>query len=65
VLNAMKNVKLEILATNLSNDQEQNLREAFGQNSPLRRWSFVTIVERALELVTDPSRVGIDSGRDA
>jgi len=58
-------VKLEILATNLSNDQEQNLREAFGQNSPLRRWSFVTIVERALELVTDPSRVGIDSGRDA
>ena len=37
VLDAMKNVKLEILAANLSNDREQNLREAFGQNSPLRR----------------------------
>ena len=37
VLDAMKNVKLEILTTNLSNDQEQNLRLALGQNSRLRR----------------------------
>ena len=37
VLDAMKNVKLEILTTNLSNDQEQNQRQALGQNSRLRR----------------------------
>ena len=31
VVDAMKNVKFEIVATNLSKDQEQKLREAFGQ----------------------------------
>ena len=31
VVEAMKNVKFEIIATNLSRDQEQKLREAFGQ----------------------------------
>ena len=31
VVDAMKNVKFEIIATNLSKDQEQKLREAFGQ----------------------------------
>ena len=31
VVDAMKNVKFEIIATNLSRDQEQKLREAFGQ----------------------------------
>jgi uncharacterized membrane protein len=31
VVSAMKNVKFEIVATNLSKDQEQKLREAFGQ----------------------------------
>jgi uncharacterized membrane protein len=31
VVDAMKNVKFEIIATNLSQDQEQKLREAFGQ----------------------------------
>jgi uncharacterized membrane protein len=31
VVEAMKNVKFEIIATNLSKDQEQKLREAFGQ----------------------------------
>jgi uncharacterized membrane protein len=32
VVDAMKNVKFEIIATNLSKDQEQKLREAFGQD---------------------------------
>ena len=31
VADAMKDVKFEIIATNLSKDQEQKLREAFGQ----------------------------------
>ena len=31
VVDAMKNVKFEIVATNLSKDQEHKLREAFGQ----------------------------------
>ena len=31
VVEAMKNVKFEIIATNLSKEQEQKLREAFGQ----------------------------------
>jgi uncharacterized membrane protein len=31
VVDAMKDVKFEIIATNLSKEQEQNLREAFGQ----------------------------------
>jgi uncharacterized membrane protein len=31
VVDAMKNVKFEIIATNLSKEQEQKLREAFGQ----------------------------------
>jgi uncharacterized membrane protein len=31
VVDAMKNVKFEIIATNLSNEQETKLREAFGQ----------------------------------
>jgi uncharacterized membrane protein len=31
VADAMKNVKFEVLATNLSKEQEQKLREAFGQ----------------------------------
>ena len=31
VVEAMKNVKFEIIATNLSREQEQKLREAFGQ----------------------------------
>jgi len=31
VVETMKNVKFEILATNLSKEQEQKLREAFGQ----------------------------------
>jgi uncharacterized membrane protein len=31
VVDAMKKVKFEIIATNLSKDQEQKLREAFGQ----------------------------------
>jgi uncharacterized membrane protein len=31
VVDAMKGVKFEIIATNLSKDQEQKLREAFGQ----------------------------------
>jgi uncharacterized membrane protein len=31
VVEAMKNVKFEIIATNLSKEQEQYLREAFGQ----------------------------------
>jgi uncharacterized membrane protein len=31
VVDAMKGVKFEIIATNLSKEQEQNLREAFGQ----------------------------------
>jgi uncharacterized membrane protein len=31
VVDAMKNVKFEIIATNLSKDQEQKLRAAFGQ----------------------------------
>ena len=31
VADAAKNVKFEIIATNLSKEQEQNLREAFGQ----------------------------------
>ena len=32
VVEAMKNVKFEIIATNLSTEQEQKLREAFGQD---------------------------------
>ena len=28
---AMKSVKLEVIATNLSKEQEQKLRDAFGQ----------------------------------
>jgi uncharacterized membrane protein len=32
VVEAMKDVKFEIIATNLSKDQEQKLREAFGQD---------------------------------
>jgi uncharacterized membrane protein len=31
VVDAMKNVKFEIIATNLSKEQEHKLREAFGQ----------------------------------
>jgi uncharacterized membrane protein len=31
VVDAMKNVKFEIIATNLSKDQEQKLHQAFGQ----------------------------------
>lgn len=31
VADAMKDVQLEIIATNLSKEQEQKLREAFGQ----------------------------------
>ena len=31
VVDAMKNAKFEIIATNLSKEQEQKLREAFGQ----------------------------------
>jgi uncharacterized membrane protein len=31
VVEAMKNLKFEIIATNLSKDQEEKLREAFGQ----------------------------------
>lgn len=31
VVDAMRNVKFEIIATNLSKEQEQKLREAFGQ----------------------------------
>jgi uncharacterized membrane protein len=31
VADAMKSTKFEIIATNLSEEQEQNLREAFGQ----------------------------------
>jgi uncharacterized membrane protein len=33
VVEAMKDVKFEIIATNLSREQEQKLREAFGQES--------------------------------
>jgi uncharacterized membrane protein len=31
VVEAMKNVKFEIIATNLSHEQERKLHEAFGQ----------------------------------
>jgi uncharacterized membrane protein len=32
VADAMKDAKFEIIATNLSKEQEQELREAFGQD---------------------------------
>ncbi|MEO8499011.1 MAG: hypothetical protein ABI614_28440 [Planctomycetota bacterium] len=31
-MDAMKGVKFEVIATNLSKEQEQKLREAFGQD---------------------------------